>query len=39
MDGLDPGALVVRYRLERVAEAFRAAKSGTMPALKAVVEL
>jgi len=39
MDDLDPGELVVRYRLERVADAFRAAKGGTLSGLKAVVEL
>jgi L-iditol 2-dehydrogenase len=38
MDGLDHRALVARYRLERVGEAFRAAKSGTLSGLKAVVE-
>ena len=39
MQGLDPAALVARYRLEHVADAFRAAKSGTLSGLKAVVEL
>jgi hypothetical protein len=39
MEGLEPAALVARYRLEFVAEAFLAAKRGTLSGLKAVVEL
>jgi L-iditol 2-dehydrogenase len=39
MDPLDATSIVARYRLERVGEAFRDAKGGTLRALKAVVEL
>jgi 2-desacetyl-2-hydroxyethyl bacteriochlorophyllide A dehydrogenase len=39
MEDLEPATLVARYRLDRVAEAFRAAKLGTLSGLKAVVEL
>jgi hypothetical protein len=39
MSPLDGTSLVARYRLERVGEAFRDAKGGTLRALKAVVEL
>lgn len=39
LDGLDGDALVARYELERVGDAFAAAKSGRMEALKAVIAL
>lgn len=39
LDGLDGDALVARYQLERVGDAFAAAKSGRLDALKAVIAL
>ncbi len=39
LDGLDGEALVARYQLERVGDAFAAAKSGRLEALKAVIAL
>lgn len=37
--GLDPSDLIARYSLDRIGDAFRDAKSGQTPALKAVVVL
>lgn len=39
LDGLECEALVARYELERVGDAFAAAKSGRLEALKAVISL
>ena len=39
LDGLEGDALVARYQLERVGDAFAAAKSGHLEALKAVIAL
>lgn len=39
LDRLEGGALVARYQLERVGDAFAAAKSGRLEALKAVIAL
>lgn len=39
LDGLEQDALVARYQLERVGDAFEAAKTGRLEALKAVIAL
>ncbi|HEY6961013.1 MAG TPA: alcohol dehydrogenase catalytic domain-containing protein [Gaiellaceae bacterium] len=39
LDGLDDTALVARYQLESVGDAFAAAKAGRLDALKAVIAL
>ncbi len=39
LDGLERNALVARYQLEHVGDAFAAAKSGQLEALKAVISL
>jgi L-iditol 2-dehydrogenase len=39
LDGLEGDALVARYQLERVGDAFAAAKAGRLEALKAVIAL